>query len=107
MASRLFIGALMLIGTLCLSVLDSPVIEKDSQNVTSEESVDSEQSKTDRITEFHLQSGIVHKSWILSDSGASANCGPPWFCEGLPIAFSRIGLSCLDPFLARHCKYLE
>ena len=41
------------------SVPDSPVIEKDSQSVTSEESVHAEQSKTDRVTEFQVQSGIV------------------------------------------------
>ena len=55
----------MLIGTLSASVPDSPVIERDSQSITSDESVGSEQSKTDRITEFHLQSGIVDKSWVL------------------------------------------
>ena len=80
----------MLIGT--LSVPDSPVIEKDSQSVISEESIDSEQSKIDKITAFHLQSGIVDKSWVLFDSGASTNCGPPWFGKDCPLL--SVGSDC-------------
>ena len=91
MAGKLFIGAL-LIGTLSSSVPDSPVMEKGSHTITSEESIDSEQSKTDRITEFHLPSGIVDKSWILFDSGASANCCPPWFADDYPLL--SVGLDC-------------
>ena len=82
----------MLIGTLSSSISDCPVIGKDSQSITSEESVDSEQSKTDRTTEFHLQSGIGDKSWILLDSGASANCRPPWFAKDNPLLL--VGSDC-------------
>ena len=82
----------MLTGTLSSSVPDCPVIEKVSQSVTSEESIDSEQSKTDRNTKFHLQSGIVDKTWILFDSGASANCCPPWFAKDYPL--HSVGSDC-------------
>ena len=32
-----------------------------------------------------MQSGIVDKTWILFDSGASANCCPDWFAEDYPL----------------------
>ena len=82
----------MLIGTLSSSVPGSPVIEKGSQSITSEESTDSEQSKTDRITAFHLQSGIVDGGWILFDSEASANCCPPWLAKDYPLL--SVGADC-------------
>ena len=39
----------------------------------------------DRLTSFHNRSGIVDATWILFDSGASANCCPPWFAEDYPL----------------------
>ena len=39
----------------------------------------------DRLSDFHIQSGIVDRSWILFDSGASANCCPPWFASDYPL----------------------
>ena len=39
----------------------------------------------DWLSEFHVQSGIVDKSWILFDSGASANSCPNWFAEDHPL----------------------
>ena len=91
LASKLLIGA-VLIGTRSSSVPDSPAIEKDSLSITSDESIDSEQPKTHRITEFHLQSGIVDKSWVLFDSGASASCCPPRFAEDYPLL--SVGSDC-------------
>ena len=69
----------MLIGTLSSSV------ETDSQSSTSVGGIGSEQCTIDKLTGFHLQSGIVDKSWILLDSGASANCCPPWFADDYPL----------------------
>ena len=37
----------------------------------------------DRLVEFHLQAGLVDKSWILFD-GACANCCPEWFAPDYP-----------------------
>eukprot|EP00439_Symbiodinium_sp_Y106_P065852 s317_g10.t1 len=39
----------------------------------------------DRLVEFHLQAGLVDKSWILFDSGACANCCPEWFAPDYPV----------------------
>ena len=39
----------------------------------------------DRLVEFHMQAGLVDKSWILFDSGACANCCPEWFAPILPL----------------------
>ena len=41
--------------------------------------------RDDRLVEFHLQAGLVDKSWILFDSGACANCCPEWFAPDYPI----------------------
>ena len=40
----------------------------------------------DRLVEFHLQAGLVDKSWILFDSGACANCCPEWFAPDYPVS---------------------
>ena len=38
----------------------------------------------DSLTGFHMQAGLVDKSWILFDSGACANCCPEWFAPDYP-----------------------
>ena len=38
-----------------------------------------------KLSEFHVQSFIADKTWILFDSGASANCCPDWFAEDYPL----------------------
>ena len=84
----------MLVGTLSSSVphclhhgfvcganetLDS--IESSSSSEIAQNPLD---IATDKLSEFHVQSGIVDKSWILFDSGASANCCPDWFGQDYP-----------------------
>ena len=39
----------------------------------------------DSLIEFHMQAGLVDKTWILFDSGAYANCGPQWFAQDYPV----------------------
>ena len=88
----------MLIGTLsssepvCHSADDSepvaqPPAEKDSK---------------DPFAEFHLQSGVIDKSWGLFDRGVSARCAPPWFGKDYPMhhvgAYSPVS----DRFQERH-----
>ena len=43
----------------------------------------------DSLIGFHMQAGLVDKSWILFDSGACANCCPEWFRAGLSDAASE------------------
>ena len=38
----------------------------------------------DSLVEFHMQAGLVDKTWILLDSGAYANCYPQWFVPEYP-----------------------
>ena len=38
----------------------------------------------DSLIGFHMQAGLVEKSWILFDSGACANCCPEWFAPDYP-----------------------
>ena len=38
----------------------------------------------DSLTEFHMQAGLVDKTWILFDSGACANCCPERFAPDYP-----------------------
>ena len=38
----------------------------------------------DSLVEFHMQAGLVDKTWILFDSGACANCCPEWFVPDYP-----------------------
>ena len=38
----------------------------------------------DSLIGFHMQAGLVDKSWILFDSGACANCCPEWFAPDYP-----------------------
>ena len=90
LVSKLFVGALMLIGTLsssvpvCPDIGGSDFLIQNSQNLI--ESSGSEPAEhIDRLAEFHLQSGIVDRSWILFDSGASANCCPSWFASDYPL----------------------
>ena len=100
-ASKLFVGALMLIGTLSTNVPVLPVyipvsaptyseaplqntqtLHKDS-DIVPEDSFGTDQ---DRLASFHTKSGIVDGTWILFDSGASANCcRPPWFAQDYPL----------------------
>ena len=90
LVSKLFVGALMLIGALsssvpvCPDIGGSDFLTQNSQNLI--ESSGSEPAEhIDRLAEFHLQSGIVDRSWILFDSGASANCCPSWFASDYPL----------------------
>ena len=46
----------------------------------------------DTLAELRLQSGIIDRSWILFDSGASANCCPSWFAEDYPLL--SVGSDC-------------
>ena len=39
----------------------------------------------DTLVKFHMQAGLVDKSWILFDSGACANCCPDWFAPDYPV----------------------
>ena len=39
----------------------------------------------DSLIGFHMQAGLVDKSWILFDSGACANCCPEWFAPDYPM----------------------
>ena len=39
----------------------------------------------DSLVEFHMQAGLVDKTWILFDSGACANCCPDWFAPEYPV----------------------
>ena len=105
LASRLFVGALMLIGTLSASVPPHPRSADDvivdrmigshtpHDDSSSESSIEGQSELVpnptgigiDRLSDFHIQSGIVDRSWILFDSGASANCCPPWFASDYPL----------------------
>ena len=87
--SKMFIGALMLIGVLSTGV---PARVESIEQTTDDCLNRIEQSSqslidppSDTLAEFHLQSGIVDKSWVLFDSGASANCCPPRFAEDYPL----------------------
>ena len=79
--STLFVGALMLIGTLSSNV---PVIHP-SDDIELSAQPPALPDPKDPLAEFHLQSGVIDKSWILFDSGASANCAPPWFGQDYPL----------------------
>eukprot|EP00439_Symbiodinium_sp_Y106_P029114 s1009_g3.t1 len=65
LATNLFVGAWLLIGALSAGVPPVP-----SLNVPDTDGL----SCDDRMVEFHMQAGLVDKSWILFDSGACANC---------------------------------
>ena len=86
----------MLVGTLSSSVPHCPhygfvcganetLDSIDSSSSSSEIAQHSLGIATDKLSEFHVQSGIVDKSWILFDSGASANCCPDWFGHDYPL----------------------
>ena len=108
-ASKLFVGALMLIGTLSSSVpvipehtpLSAPTFSaaplSSSTSFSQDERIDipehiDELPDQDRLASFHNRSGIVGSTWILFDSGASANCCPPWFAEDYPLL--PVGSNC-------------
>ena len=74
--TNLFVGACMLIGALSAGVPPMP-----SRNVPETDSMSCE----DTLVEFHMQAGLVDKSWILFDSGACANCCPEWFAPDYPV----------------------
>ena len=76
MITNLFVGACLLIGALSAGVPPVP-----SRNVPENEQLGCD----DRLVEFHLQAGLVDKSWILFDSGACANCCPAWFTPDYPV----------------------
>ena len=90
LVSKLFVGALMLIGTLsssvpvCPDIGGSDFLTQNSQNLIESSGIEPA-DHIDRLAEFHLQSGIVDRSWILFDSGASANCCPSWFASDYPL----------------------
>ena len=76
LATNLFVGACLLIGALSAGVPPVP-----SLNVPDTDRL----SCDDRMVEFHMQAGLVDKSWILFDSGACANCCPEWFAPDYPV----------------------
>ena len=76
MMTNLFVGACLLIGALSAGVPPVP-----GRNVPEKDQL----SCDDRLVEFHLQAGLVDKSWILFDSGACANCCPEWFAPDYPV----------------------
>ena len=76
MMTNLFVGACLPIGALSAGVPPVP-----SRNVPENDQLDCD----DRLVEFHMQAGLVDKSWILFDSGACANCCPEWFAPDYPI----------------------
>ena len=76
MATNLFVGACLLIGALSAGVPPVP-----SLNVPDTD----RQSCDDGMVEFHMQAGLVDKSWILLDSGACANSCPEWFAPDYPV----------------------
>ena len=97
---KLFVGALMLVGTLSSSVPHCPdpedfvagigdCLDKTASSSSSDSDGNIAQgpldAAIDKLSEFHVQSGIVDKTWILFDSGASANCCPDWFAEDYPL----------------------
>ena len=76
MMTNLFVGACLRIAALSAGVPPVP-----SRNVPEKDQL----SCVDRLVEFHLQAGLVDKSWILFDSGACANCCPEWFAPDYPV----------------------
>ena len=84
----------MLIGTLSSNV---PVIHP-SDDIELSAQPPALPDPKDPLAEFHLQSGVIDKSWILFDSGASANCAPPWFGQDYPL--HPVGSDC--PALRSH-----
>ena len=76
MMTNLFVGACLVIGALSAGVPPVP-----SRNVPENDQLGCD----DRLVEFHMQAGLVDKSWILFDSGACANCCPEWFAPDYPI----------------------
>ena len=108
-ASKLFVGALMLVGTLSSSVpvipehtpLSAPAFSEapflSSTSSSQDERIEIPEdldrlTDQDRLASFHNHSGIVDATWILFDSGASANCCPPWFAEDYPLL--PVGSTC-------------
>ena len=77
MMTNLFVGACMLIGA--LSAGAPPVSGRKDPDADPV-------SCSDRLVEFHTQAGLTDKSWILSDSGACANCCPGWFAPDYPVS---------------------
>ena len=75
-ATNLFVGACLLI---CVSAGVPRVPSRLNVPDTDRLSCD------DRMVEFHMQAGLVGKSWILFDSGACANCCPEWFAPDHPL----------------------
>ena len=79
MMTNLFVGACLLIGALSAGVPPVP-----SLNVPENDRLGCD----DKMVEFHMQAGLVDKSWILFDSGACPNCCPEWFAPDYPILCS-------------------
>ena len=67
--TNLFVGACLLFGALSARV--PPLTPKNSPQLDT-------MGSDDRMVEFHLQVGLVDKSWILFDSGACASRWPEW-----------------------------
>ena len=79
--TNLFVGAFLLIGALSSGVPPMP-----NQNVPNLKELPENDSIDfdDSLIGFHMQAGLVDKSWILFDSGACANCCPEWFAPDYP-----------------------
>ena len=107
-ASKLFVGALMLIGTLSSKVpiipdftdipqlsaphaSEAPLLEnivsrcKSVIHCQSQLNIGSMLHHQIDWHPFHADSGEAEQTWILFDSGASANCCPPWFASDYPL----------------------
>eukprot|EP00439_Symbiodinium_sp_Y106_P052373 s2721_g7.t1 len=76
MMTNLFVGACLLIGALSAGVPPVP-----SRNVPENDQLGCD----DRLVGFHMQAGLVDKSWILFGSGACANCCSEWFAPDYPV----------------------
>ena len=79
--TNLFVGACLLIGALSSGVPPLP-----TQSVPNLRKMP-ENDPTgfdDSLIEFHMQAGLVDRTWILFDSGACANCCPEWFAPDYP-----------------------
>eukprot|EP00439_Symbiodinium_sp_Y106_P026027 s4489_g3.t1 len=94
--TNLFVGACLLIGALSSGVPPMP-----NQNVPNLKKLPENDpiDFDDSLIGFHMQAGLVDKSWILFDSGACANCCPEWFAPDyptLPLNESAPSLWCLS-----------
>eukprot|EP00439_Symbiodinium_sp_Y106_P045593 s373_g5.t2 len=80
--TNLFVGACLLIGA--LSSLVPPMPTPSVPNLTQMPENDPN-GLDDCLLEFHMQAGLVDKTWMQFDSGACTNCCPEWFAPDYPV----------------------